>query len=337
MMSREFTPLAEINTRQEAMSRCIGPLTTIAAIRNIDHIQSGISMLPEYAHMLQSGAMTDPFTRAGITMEDSTPLDIARKSVIHAVRAQNQSKDVVVFDEQQQNLFDWYTHTQNMRKLIDETFEGQAYITSGLALPAYIACKYGLAVEEIGEVFGDMPGMEQVENMRDPDFAETLNKLSISCNGSYATVIHRASDGQLRHTNILQSNKYNNWLRKNKMDAHITIDIDEVCVQTADGITVSPKMLHILSTLMQHDNEFSFINHGNRTAGSTGCPARKQYTKNHPDDFTPEQWRQLTEGDNPIATYRPDIQRLEILRNPITEFNTLLADACEITAGVSVE
>lgn len=313
MSQRELAPLADVNNREAAMARCIGPLMTLATVMQVDETRKNMSQMerkiPGYfpstgtsQHMASS-----KLVRANHLIEDVAP---GHATVFERIAP----------SASQIEHFSKYTFQQQPGMLMHETYSAQAILTGELALPAYYSCKDNrLQPYSIAEMH---------TTMKQIDFKELLVSLAIGCNGVYRQFIRTHEAGVPNHVDMLNIPvSFSHGVESLLPSA---INIEDVCVMTKDGIKVSPAMVRALGSLMRLDNQTGFINIGSRTEGSTGCPARRKYSKNRPDDFTDNQWGLLTNGDNPIATYDATIQRLEILRNPIAEYNDLLADTLEL-------
>lgn len=307
---RTLQPLAEVTTRREAMSRCIGPLTSLYALGRMDYISANSDAI-----------------EARIRTKLHPHLDIRCIEVAGLAMAQTFEVKPFPVTGQQSELLNRYTYGSALARIVAETFEAQKTLTRNIAIPGYIACRDELSVENTYMASRATTASEGVRIMRNPAFGKLLCALSIGCNGSYKRAL--ALSEHSKPTDILNASEITASIPDKE---NLFLDITDVCEKDKDGtIAISKKMTNALSTLMKIDRASYHINYQDGMRGSTGCPARKRFFKVRSDDFTDTQWQMLTEGVNPVASYDQDTQRLEMLRNPILEYNDLLADNSELT------
>lgn len=315
---RELVPLHAIESRREAMERCIGPLSTLGVFRAIEEFR----------------ANQDPevFT-------DETPPDEIKINKLHAYlvskfsSGDKKDEDVVLIapTPEQVRLFKDFTfYGDSISSTIADTLENQIELTKGIVLPALVAAHHGIdKVKEIPE----LTGRQKATLLRSDDCARVLRSMSFSANGAYENPDRIAQDDVLYHPqeSLRRMHDYGEDINEELLRK---VDITQLCVKHPDGsIHLSPRAVQILRLFMKFDNQFQVRNNQRdlgptprRVNGSRGCPASIKTVPMLPEDLTDYQYQHLTTGNSPIASYDQERREFTLLRSPLVEFSHLVAD-----------
>lgn len=314
----ELVPLNEIDSRPEAMRRCIGPLTTLGAITVIEAFRNStdFNALQNQSHDRTPQQLIDTFNVFNI-IDHLSPRYTGR----------------------QQRIFERHTYYGARAPVLREALSNQASLLQIAFIPG-ICDNLGVNPEDLPEVSNIL---------RREDANRSIRSLSFSANAAYegslfSAPIHRRTKSTSVLENLQMSFIKYSGEEKIPADLKEPISATELFRVDEEGqIRPSLRAIKILRMYLKLDNAEKIKNNGLKDSSplnvnqSIGCPASLKTVKMLPDDLTELQMDEITKGTNPIASYCAETQELTILRSPITEFNYLVADYLSPSSLSSVE
>lgn len=333
--NRELEPLTLESDRRDVQRRLIGPLTTLATVSAIDEFRGAGQCAMDNASnrledCLDSQSLGKQYDLYGRTFWGS--LYGVRRDiddiVMHdgwGVTYEAEKKQYSMTDNQS-TVLKSNTYKNTMSAIVVEGLAAQTAVTFDIALPGFMICKYNLeSSEQVAELVMDMGPAGVAEVLGRTDFASALSRMAITASGLYGFDSHGRTDKP--NTPVFKMDAALEASPQEVLPPPVTVyDLYE---KGADGnIALSKAATEILvfnlrfrNNVLPEDKELAGI-----TGFSRGCPVVQDVAYVRQDDLTPGQWQGLLEGDNPIALYEPQSQKLTFKRHVFEEVNQLFID-----------
>ncbi len=256
---------------------------------------------------------------------------------------------------EQETLLKWLTFeigaNYDLSGIVWPTLRAQEGISATMALPAHLIARDEIEDEtELLKRLNTIPLPEVYDIMRQPEFLKDIISMSFAPNGTYSNnpvITTLYSDPNLDFTRPLSA----------RVDEELTLEEDmyspdfpaihaiedtlrrivakeaperlrgvltnfslyTIFAKRETGtVRLDPFFVKSLRSALTLSNEYEESNTmADIIAPSDGCPANVKVTQLHPEDYTDEQIRLLTEGDEPTATYNAETGELALLVAPI--------------------
>jgi hypothetical protein len=318
----QLVPLDQISLRQEAMARCIGPITVLDTLHALDNARAeeGEFSVKVLSYTNNMSVLYRP--KLLVTLANNLRDTLGYQSNISNSEVQDGLTTT------QKRLLERFTFNKTLPAIMRESVRDTGMILDRWALPGYLAVKNEYHTDDPRQAYQARTHYETValshlfSALRADDFKKIMRSMSFSANGAYGSMSGPDQDVFKRISSEL----------KGRVDADIIqpICLYNVCEKKPNGeITLSTPVIRLLRAYLKDENRLA-DQYQDSTSGSIGCPASMKDAKVHIDDFTEEQWELLTKGENPIAHYDKPKQKLTILRKPIDELLDEFANMIEL-------
>lgn len=336
---RELSPLINLafsqESRPEAMERCIGPLTALDSISLIDSFRKSVEFASLANRFSTVKNSNNSLGLEDITLETfNTVSNFAQTELKmplhHSMRTSD--REFLTLKSQDQIFSNFTFWGKNRRATMNEALMTQSYLLGTIFIPGL--CKV-LNINPVSKI-----GVSKI--LRRDDVFLAMRSLSFSANGAWEGSNFNAKTKLDKSDTLLSPQKtlsaYSTHTIKLTEDMLNRVTAEQLFEVTDQGLVKASFLaVKILRSYMKADNQSQIANNDSKDASpgrinqSRGCPISIKSVRMHPDDLTEKQTECLTQGSNPIARYDSDQGIFTLLRNPIAEFNHLVADILDPT------
>lgn len=356
--------------RDQAMRRIIAPIVDFEAVSDIDNFRAKQPIttqeIRQNIEKNQYKYLMEPWLDESRNFETNTEAILGLICIMEVLyRNLDKNPDKIITDnptwraeltDEQNEMFTKFLNDvwveKKPKSVLEATIAAQAPIVASIALPGYLAEKYGCRdPKKLLEVINTIKLEEIIDIFCDKKFLQDIKSMSFAPNGTYFMLVNQDDIPAPVSELTEEDKKYIPEIEKeyfgkvNRFHAlgvgteravrinepqtleelEFEFSIYDIYITNDDGqITLDPQFVKYIRTAARLESKYR--SNGDGLTPTIGCPAALSRIKLHPEDFTPAQLAILTSGENPVMSYSADDRSLTILRSPIDELHKLHID-----------